>query len=66
MTDSQALEVCRHIQAANYGSFASALSCTYMLADADNRTKLLNAFEDLFSRIQGDMKAYNAFMAKAA
>ncbi len=65
MTDSQALAVCRHIQAANYGSFASALSCTYVLADSDNRLKLLTAFSDLFKRIEGDMLAYAEFTAQA-
>lgn len=66
MTNSQALAVCRHIQSANYGSFASALSCTYMLADSDNRQKLLETFSDLFSRIEGDMIAYNDFLAAKA
>lgn len=61
LTDSQALAVCRHIQSANYGSFASALSCTYVLADQWNREKLLEAFSDLFSRIHGDMVAYENF-----
>jgi hypothetical protein len=61
LTDSQALAVCRHIQAANYGSFASALSCTYILADQSNRETLLMAFSELFSRIHGDMVAYENF-----
>ena len=65
MTDSQALAVCRHIQAANYGSFVSALSCAYLLADSDNRLKLLGAFSDLFSRIEADMIAYTEFTAQA-
>ena len=65
MTDSQALAVCRHIQAANYGSFASALSCAYLLADSDNCLKLLGAFLDLFKRIEGDMLAYAEFTAQA-
>jgi len=65
MTDSQALLICRHIQAANYGSFVSALSCAYLLADSDNRLKLLGAFSDLFSRIEADMIAYAEFTAKA-
>lgn len=63
MTTSEALAVVRHIQNANYGSFASALSCAYILADQDNRERLLNAFGDLFARIQGDMLAYQAFEA---
>ena len=61
LTHDQAFKVCKHIQYANYGSFASALSCTYMLADQDNRQKLLEAFSDLFNRINGDMVAYEAF-----
>ena len=63
MTSSQALAVARHVQNANYGSFASALSCAYILADQDNRERLLQAFGDLFARIQGDMLAYQAFEA---
>lgn len=65
MNDTQALAVCRHINKANYGSFASALACTYMLADQDNREKLLTAFLDLFQRIERDMLAYQAFEANA-
>lgn len=63
MTSSEALAVARHVQNANYGSFASALSCAYILADQDNRERLLQAFGDLFARIQGDMLAYQAFEA---
>ena len=62
---NQALVICRHIQAGNYGSFVNALSCTYMLADQDNREKLLSAFSDLFQRIENDMLAYQAFITKA-
>jgi hypothetical protein len=65
MTDSQALLICRHIQAANYGSFVSALSCAYLLADSDNRLKLIGAFSDLFSRIEADIIAYAEFTAQA-
>jgi hypothetical protein len=64
LNHSQALAVCHHIQSANYGSFASALSCTYILADQDNREKLLNAFSELFIRINGDREAYEAFNSK--
>lgn len=63
MTTSEALAVARHVQNANYGSFCSALSCAYILADQDNRERLLQAFGDLFARIQGDMLAYQAFEA---
>lgn len=63
MTTSEALAIARHVQNANYGSFASALSCAYILADQDNRERLLTAFGDLFARIQGDMLAYQAFEA---
>jgi hypothetical protein len=66
LTHDQAFKVCKHIQSANYGSFANALSCTYMLADQHNREKLLEAFSDLFSRINGDMVAYEAFQNKVA
>jgi len=64
MTTSEALAVARHVQNANYGSFCSALTCTYMLADESNREKLLQAFGELFKRIQGDMLAYAEFQAK--
>lgn len=64
MTTSEALAVARHVHESNYGSFASALACTYMLADQDNRERLLQAFGDLFSRIQRDMLAYQAFQAE--
>lgn len=63
MTSCEALAVARHVHNANYGSFASALSCAYILADQDNRERLLQAFGDLFARIQGDMLAYQAFEA---
>ena len=64
MTTSEALAIARHLQDANYGSFASALSCTYILADQDNRERLLTAFGDLFERIQRDMLAYQDFEAQ--
>lgn len=66
MTQDQVRKVCQHINSANYGSFASALACTYLLADSDNRQKLINAFDDLFKRIEGDMLAYNDFMSQKA
>ncbi len=65
MNTTQAMTVCRHIEKANYGSFTSALACTYMLADQDNREKLLQAFSDVFERIERDMLAYHQFMANA-
>ena len=64
LTHSEALDVVRHIHAANYGSFASALACAYQLADQDNRETLLKAFHGLFERIHGDMLAYQAFQAE--
>ena len=63
---SQVLAVCHHINKANYGSFASALACTYLLADQSNREKLLNAFSELFERVQGDMLAFEQFNAERA
>lgn len=61
MNQDQAHRVARHIQSANYGSFASALSCAYLLGDSDNREKLLQAFLGLFERVERDMLAYEAF-----
>ena len=61
MHQDQALKVANHITRANYGSFASALAYAYLLADQDNRAKLLQAFLDLFQRIERDMVAYAEF-----
>ena len=61
MHQDQALKVANYITQANYGSFASALAYAYLLADQDNRAKLLQAFLDLFQRIERDMVAYAEF-----
>ena len=43
-----------------YGSFASAIACAYFLADSDNKTKLLEAFNDLFLRAHNGIEAVSA------
>jgi hypothetical protein len=63
MTNDQAHKVALHISRANYGSFASALACAYLLGDQDNREKLLQAFLGLFERIERDMVAFEEFNA---
>ena len=56
LTEQQAFQAAQVLQH-YYGSFASAISCAYFLADSDNKAKLLEAFEDLFQR------AYNGLQA---
>ena len=63
MNQDQALKIANYITQANYGSFASALAYAYLLADQDNRAKLLQAFLDLFQRVEQDMVTYAEFIA---
>lgn len=62
LTNDQTWKVAKRMQD-HYGSFASAISCAYMLADQDNKERLLTAFSDLFARVHADMVAYDAFQA---
>ncbi len=65
LTHDQALKAAHRMQH-QYGSFASAISCAYMLADQNNRETLLTAFSDLFSRVHADSVAYDQFMNQGA
>ena len=65
LTHDQAWKAAKRMQD-HYGSFASAISCAYMLADSTNRGTLLNAFSGLFERVYADMLAYEKFQADNA
>lgn len=48
MTHDQAHQAARFMR--NMGSFASAIADAFFVADSSNQAKLLEAFQDLFSR----------------
>ena len=56
LTADQAWKAAKIMQD-HYGSFASAISCAYMLADQDNKERLLQAFGDLFQRVHDNYMA---------
>jgi hypothetical protein len=64
MNKDEATIAAKQMIDANYGSFAQTLSTAYLLADEENRKKILSVFDELFSRAYSDKVAYAAFLAK--
>jgi hypothetical protein len=65
LTPDQAWKAAKRMQE-QYGSFACAIGCAYMLADQWNKETLLTAFSDLFARVHADSVAYEQFQASQA
>jgi len=57
LTDQQMFEAARHMQTANYGSFAACIASAYIVADAGNKDRIAKGFSDLFNRVYRDLLA---------
>jgi hypothetical protein len=67
MTDldsSQIYKAIKALKTGQHGSFMAHIAEAYLVADSHNKTKLLEAFGDVFDRIERDIRRNERIQAR--